>query len=151
MLTEIKVIHAKDFVAAKPNGEFDLNRSKSLLMQIASTARSLRDYVVLLDTRNAESKLAAIDLWYLAAELQKLEDTFLRKTAVICPSRRLSRAKFFALCATNKGFPVRVFTRFEEAMQWLTSRDEPALSRLDGGPAPRAEAIQRSTKTGERV
>ena len=50
MTTEIKVIHAKDFIMARPNGELDLVESKSLLVQIASATKSLHDFVVVFDT-----------------------------------------------------------------------------------------------------
>jgi hypothetical protein len=32
---------------------------------------------------------------------------------------KFDRARFFALCAENKGFNVEAFTSYEEAMDWL--------------------------------
>ena len=58
------------------------------------------------------------DLWYLAAQLSKVDETFSRKTAVLCPRERFDKAAFFALCAQNRGFPVRAFTSFEDAIAW---------------------------------
>lgn len=122
MPIDVKVIRAKDFIKATPNGELDFEASTRLLLQVASVASALSDYAVLLDTRNAESKLSATDLYYLALELQKHSDTFfLRKTAIICPQKRFDKAEFFALCAENRGFQVSAFTLFERAMEWLTA------------------------------
>jgi len=75
--TDIRIIHAHDFIKATPEGKLDFAKTKKLLMEIASTSAPLSEYDILLDTRKAQSEMSVTDLWYLAAELGNLESPFL--------------------------------------------------------------------------
>lgn len=120
MSTDIRIIHAHDFIKAVPEGQLDLEKSKKLLMEIASASTPLADYEIILDTRKAQTELSITDLWYLAAELSKLREAFFpKKTAVLCPLEKFDHAGFFALCSKNRGFQVMAFTSFEDAIEWL--------------------------------
>jgi hypothetical protein len=121
MPTNIRIIHAHNFIKTTPEGQLDFEKSKKLLMEIASASARLVDYEIILDTRKAESVMSASQLWFLAAELIKFRKTFSRKTAVLCPLERFDQAEFFALCAKNRGLQVRAFTSFEDAIEWLTA------------------------------
>lgn len=121
MSTDIRIIHAHEFIKATPGGQLDLENAKKLLMEIASASAPLVDYEIILDTRRAQSGLSVSDLWDLAAELSNLGKVFLRKTAVLCPLEQFDRASFFALCAQNRGFRISAFTSFEDAIEWLIS------------------------------
>ena len=122
MPTDIKIIHASDFIKATPEGKLDFEESKRGLQAIASAAGPLADCEIMLDTRKAEVVMSPSDLWYLAAELDKFrKDFYQRKTAVLCPLEHFDQAEFFELCAQNRGFSVRAFTSFEDAIDWLTS------------------------------
>lgn len=123
MPCSIRIIHAHDFIKATPEGTLDLENSKKLLIEIASDSSTLGDYEILLDTRKAQSEMSASDLWSLAAELTSFRKALSRKTAVLCPLERFDHAAFFALCAQNRGFRVRAFTSFEEAMEWLIAKE----------------------------
>ena len=119
MLADIKTIRTHAFIKATPAGRLNRENMKNLFTDIASAAAPLDDYNILIDTRKAQSKMSASDLWYLASQLNKLGKAFSRKTALLCPRERFDRAGFFALCAQNRGFLVNVFTSFEDAMEWL--------------------------------
>jgi hypothetical protein len=119
MATNIRIIHAHDFVRATPEGELDFETSKKLLIEIASATAHLVDYEILLDTRKAEVRLSITELWYLATELSNLRKAFSRKTAVLCPVEEFDKAAFFSLCAENQGFRIKAFTSFEDAIDWL--------------------------------
>ena len=121
MATNIRVIHAHDFVRATEDVEIDFEKSRKLLIEVAEAAATLVDYEIILDTRKAQGELSVTDLWYLATELSNLGKAFYRKTAVLCPLERFDSAKFFELCAHNRGLRVRAFTSYEEAMEWLMS------------------------------
>jgi len=123
MPTNIRIIHAHDFIKATPEGTLDLENSKKLLVEIAADSSTSGDHEILLDTRMAQSAMSAADLWYLAAELISFRKALSRKTAVLCPLDRFDHAAFFALCAQNKGFRVRAFTSFEDAMEWLMAKE----------------------------
>jgi hypothetical protein len=121
MPTNIRIIHAHDFIKATPEGELDFATTKKLLMEIVSASAPLGEYDIVLDTRKAQSVLSVTDLWYLAAELGKLREPFSRpvKTAVLCPLIRFDLAEFFALCAKNRGFNVKAFSSLEDSIEWM--------------------------------
>jgi len=121
MPTNIRIIHAHNFIKATPEGHLDLEASKKLLMEIASASAPLVDYRIILDTRKAQTEMSITDLWYLAAELSNLRKTFSRKTPVLCPLERFRYAEFLAVCAQNRDLQVMAFTSFEDAIEWLTS------------------------------
>jgi hypothetical protein len=123
MPTNIRIIHAHDFLKATPEGTLDVESSKKLLVEIAADTSTSGDHEILLDTREAQSALSATDLWNLAAELINYRKALFRKTAVLCPLDRFDHAAFFALCAQNKGFKVHAFTAFEKAMEWLMAKE----------------------------
>lgn len=131
MPATIRIIHATDFLKATAEGELDLKESTRLLVEIVS-ATDLVDYELVMDTRKAHSSMSVTDLWYLAAEISKAGKNLPRKTAVLCPRERFDHAGFFSLCAQNRGYNVRAFTCFEDAMEWLIS-DEPAPATVPGG------------------
>jgi hypothetical protein len=69
--------------------------------------------------RKAVSELSATDLWQLAAGLGNCRTAFSGKIAVLCRLNRYNQAEFFALCAQNRDFPVKAYTSFEDAVEWL--------------------------------
>jgi hypothetical protein len=119
MPTNIRIIHGHDFIKATPEGQLDLEKSKKVLREIASAEAPFGNYEIILDTRKTKTTMSETDLWYLAVELSNLRKAFLHRTAVLCPLERFDYAKFFAICAQNRGFQVNAFTSFEEAIEWL--------------------------------
>jgi len=123
MSTNIRIVHAYDFIKATPEGKLDLQKSKEYLMDIVSASTTLVDYEVIIDTRKTQTAMSITDLWYLAAEVANLFKTFPRKIAVLCPLEHFDQAGFFALCAQNRGVRVQAFTSFEDAIEWLIAKD----------------------------
>ena len=119
MPTNVKVIHAGDLVRARPEGEAYLEDAEQLIRDIVAAGSGLAEFEVLIDTRRLSGALSATDLWNLAEKLARYRDSFARRTAVLCPLEKFDHARFFALCAENRGFNIRVFTAYEEAMEWL--------------------------------
>ena len=119
MPTNVKIIHAGDLVRARPEGEAYLEDAEQLIRDIAAAGAGLEDFEVLVDTRRVTGNLSATDLWTLAEKLGRFRNNFARRTAVLCPLEKFDHNRFFALCAENRGFNIRVFTSYEEAMEWL--------------------------------
>lgn len=124
MAREVRVVNARDFVTAKPDGNLDLEESERLLHEVVGISGPLEKFDILVDTRDAASTLSATDLWYLADRLQKHPHTFAGRTAILCPSERFDHAAFFALCAERQGIRMQAFTSYEDAMAWLISAAE---------------------------
>jgi len=62
----------------------------------------------------------------LASELAKYGETFRRRTAVLARADHdLDQATFFEDVAQGRGFEVKAFTIFEEAIFWLSSAPQP--------------------------
>ena len=120
MTTNVRVIHPKDFLRARADGRVDLEMGKKLLADVASAAAPLENYEVLIDIRDAVGQLTPDEVNELAGSLIQFRETFLRKTAVLCPRERFDNARFFSLLAASHGFRrIRAFVTYEDAMEWL--------------------------------
>ena len=119
MPSDIRVIHAHEFLRATADGRLDLEESKRALVEIASASPPSEHYDVLVDTRSAHSEMTVTDLLELASQLHKVRKSFARKTAIVVPRDRLEHAEFFATCAEDRGFEVSAFTSLGDAMTWL--------------------------------
>jgi hypothetical protein len=124
MPTNVRVIHPSDFLRARADGRVDLAMGKRLLQEVASAAEPLGAYEVLIDLRDAVGRLTPDELHELAGSLIRFRQTFLHKTAVLCPRDRFDDARFFSLLAASYGFRnIRAFIAYEDAMEWLLSPD----------------------------
>jgi hypothetical protein len=119
MPTNVKIIHASDFIRARPEGPAQLEEAEQMLKDIAAAGAGLDAYEVLVDTRRLTGSLSATDLWTLAEKLVRFRATFAHRTAILCPLEKFDHSRFFALCAENRGFNIQAFTSYEEAMEWL--------------------------------
>ena len=123
MPTNVKIIHARDFIRATPGGVLDLQTSERLLLDIAEASSQLPGVDLLLDTRNSMTLLSTSDLWELAQKVSSAGAKSLRRTAVLCPAERFDHARFFSMCAERHGFEIRAFLDYEHAMEWLVESD----------------------------
>ena len=122
MARRVRVINARDFVCARPDGVLDAAESEALLRAVIGASEPLEAFDILLDTRDAASKLSATDLWYIAERLvHRFPKICNGRTAILCPNERFDHATFFALCAERKGVDMEAFTSYEDAMEWLTA------------------------------
>jgi len=120
MARKIRIVNARDFVSAKPDGTLNLEEGEQLLREVVGISDPLgEEFDILVDTRDAVSALSATDLWFLADRLLRHPKTFAGRTAILCPDERFDHAAFFALCAESKGIDMQAFTSYEEAMNWL--------------------------------
>lgn len=120
MARKVRIVSARDFVSAKPDGTLNLEEGEQLLREVVGISDPLSEaFDILVDTREAASVLSATDLWFLADRLLRHPKTFAGRTAILCPNERFDHAAFFALCAESKGVEMQAFTSYEEAMAWL--------------------------------
>ena len=119
---KLQIIKAGDFIKSTPTGELDMKVSKQGFAQIDAAGNELQVYTVLIDLRDVNSKLSIAEIYDLASDLGEYGDTFRRKTAVLARADEdLAQATFFENAAQNRGFEVKTFTVFEDAIIWLSS------------------------------
>jgi DNA-binding response OmpR family regulator len=130
---KIQIVKAGDFIQSTPTGDLDMKASKEGLAEIAATGTDLHDYTVLIDLRDIKSRLSTTDIYDLASDLVKYGETFRRKTAVLVRADKdLDQATFFESVAQNRGFKVKAFTVFEDAILWLSTITPLTEDQSDG-------------------
>ena len=130
MPMNLQIIHARDFVRTTSTGQLDWEKSKELFAATAKVAARLEKCEILLDLRQVESStLTDTQVWHLVQLLYDYDPVFREKTALLIPPDAPGdRARFFQLCAINRGFHVKVFNDFEQAVNWLMSATEVTLA-----------------------
>lgn len=120
MARNIRVIHGRDFIRARPDGQLDLAETEQIFREVLGAAEGLPSFDILLDTRDAVSTLSSGDLLFLTEWVGKLPELSRARTAIVCPVERLDHVWFFALQAAKKGICVQAFLDYEDAIKWLT-------------------------------
>ncbi len=134
MATHIKIYKMKDFVRFNESGEIDFDRSMQMIRDFGLTASFYAGHNVLADLR--ETTLVGVTgvgmIMQLAMEMAKYGSSFKGKMANVVPNdeKRLAIAKQFETSMQFQGFDFKVFTSFEDAIDWLSEVTEVG----DSGP-----------------
>ncbi len=121
---KLEIINARDFIKSTPKGDLDMTASVQILSQIATAGDLLGDFAVIIDLREVQSHLTTTDIYQLASDLMKYGGTFHRRTAVLTQTAKgQDQSNFFETAATNRGYNVKAFTHFENAINWLMRPD----------------------------
>jgi hypothetical protein len=124
MSTGIKVYKIKDFVRFNESGEIDFDRSMQMIRDFALTTSFYTGHNILADLRETtlvgETNIGMI--LQLALEMARYGSSFKGKIANVVPNeeRRLSIAKTFETSMQFQGFNLKIFTSFEDAIDWLS-------------------------------
>ena len=122
MAVDIELGQKPGYLQATLRGRVGLVESREILRQMITATEQTQVSPILLDVRAAECKLSYPDIMALVAELRSHRAALLPKIAVLYYEERQGEtAQFLELCAGNRGYPIRVFTACDEAMQWLGS------------------------------
>lgn len=119
---DIRIIQHNEFLKMKPNGRIDLERSKQLLLRLASLNKPPSKRDVLLDLRQTTNSVTMLHITQLVQMMMTHRDSFRNKLAVLTqPGTHLELAKFMEVYAVNRGFWVAAFDSFEAAIVWLAT------------------------------
>ena len=128
MSTDIKVYKIKDFVRFNESGGIDFDRSMQMVHGIALAASHYTGHNILTDLRETtlvvETNIGVI--LQLASEMAFHVSSFKGKIANVVPieEKRLAIAKTFEASMQLQGFNLKVFTSFEDAIEWLAEVTE---------------------------
>ena len=103
-------------------GSIGLTESREVLQQIVAMNTSSRNQPILLDVRVAECKLSFSDIVALVADMRDYRAALVHRIGILYNEQQQEKAaQFLELCATNRGYFIRAFTVFEDAMKWLSN------------------------------
>jgi hypothetical protein len=140
MPLELQIIRAAEFIRIGAEGHFDLAASKQALAKLARACRKRGIDRALLDLRALRPGPKPV---FSPADLAAMVDTFREigftrelRLAVLYHSDPHRRARLFSLLGIMRGWSVRAFGDYEQAILWLS--EEPA----EGVPSPRSASAK---------
>jgi hypothetical protein len=138
MPLELQIIRAREFVRLDAHDHLDFQASKEALQTLALACRKRGLDCALLDLRALQVPPKPL---FTRAELASLVETFReegfgrdQRLAVLYRNDPHGGARTFAFISRMRGWQVRAFAEFEEALFWLSSektrpteREEPEV------------------------
>lgn len=123
MPVDLQIIRACEFVRVNTRGEFDLERTRRVLMALANACRKRGISRALIDVREATSNLTPNDLAALVTVFKEHTASRELRLAIIHKRDQNYRAKLFAFFSAMRGRTVRTFESFEEGLTWLSEAE----------------------------
>jgi len=128
MPLKIEIIRATEFVRVGAEGHFDLPASKAALATVAAACRKRGIQHAIVDLRALEPgpkpAFTPADLVELVNTFPEVGFTRRLRLAILYRSDPHKRARLFAFLSTLRGWSVRAFGDFEEALLWLSHGEE---------------------------
>ena len=120
MGAKISIIPASEFLSSAADGEFDVEQSRTHLLKLLRAAAISGTENILLDVREARSRMRAFEVFSLVGVFDQLAPPFAGRLAILNqPKDAFNRAEFFAMCAQRRGFAVDAFQDYDAAVHWL--------------------------------
>jgi len=120
MSVQLEIIRAAEFIRFGTKGEFDLLASCAALHSLAEACKRRGMSRALLDARNARAELSPNELAALVNAFCDIGFSRDLRLAILHAADRYQRARLFAFISRIKGWSVRAFGDFEQAMFWLS-------------------------------
>jgi hypothetical protein len=121
----IRLINVQDLLKATQKGKLDFETRKQLLLKLALENAAPCQYDILIDNRQATGTISITEITELVEVMIEHRESFRSKIALLAPPETtLELAKFLELYTCNRGFQVRTFRDFEEAINWLMTSTE---------------------------
>ena len=122
MTTEISIDQEKKIIQRTVTGDLLTERSLKLVHELALHVSTHKDYNVLMDMRETETRPEMLDLMQIASACAKLKSDFESKIAFLIPNtaERVRFAQLFKSCMVAQGFEFEQFFDYEAAIKWLS-------------------------------
>ena len=129
MAVDVELSQSTGYSKATVKGNVGLAESREVLRQVVTAMEQTEVSPILLDVCTTECKLSYPDILALVIDLGEHRAALPQKIAVLFHEDRQGDAiRFLELCAGNRGYPIRVFTACDEAVQWLGNTTTPKAS-----------------------
>lgn len=132
MAFQLQVVKTSDFVRLDAQGRPDLERTRQVLEAVARECLTRDVNCALIDVREAQGDLTLTDLFTLVCAFQAMGFRKEHRLAVLHRYTRGEKAEFFAMCAASRGWNVRAFDEFEDAMAWFAEPLEEGNDAMNG-------------------
>jgi len=141
---ELQIIRAHEFIRLGPRGHFDLKASRAVLAVLAGACLKRGIHQALLDLRalhpGPKPVFSPSDLVTLVNTFRQIGFTHRQRLAVLYRSDPHQRASMFASIARLRGWSVKAFDHYEEAVTWL-SRAEQEASEVETDSTTKARRV----------
>ena len=124
MAYNLRVVRPSDFIRYDGRGETDRVRSRRILERIAKACVDEGMNCALLDLRGLHLHLELKDLYGLINAFKDMGFRREHRLAILHNYTGMDKAEFFAMCASARGWNVRAFDTFEDAMEWFATEHE---------------------------
>ena len=121
MSVQLEIIRAPEFIRFGPKGEFDLVGTCGAMHSLAEACKKRGLNRALVDNRNARAELSPNELAAIVNAFCDIGFTRDLRLAILHSAERYQRARLFAFISRIKGWNVRAFGDFEQAMCWLSA------------------------------
>ena len=118
---ELHVIRFREFVRLDAHGQLDMAESHAVLSRLGQVCRRRGIERALLDGRDIQTELTPDEIAGLVRDLAEMGFTRNQRLALLHKGDPHHRAALFALIAKLRGWKIRAFGDFEEAVDWLSS------------------------------
>ena len=133
MPIELQIIRASEFVCLNPQGHLDFDATKEALAILARACRKRGIGRAMMDIRALPMPAKPL---FTSSQLAALVGTFREagfarqdRLAVLYRSDPHGGARMFAFLSIIRGWQVRAFGDFEEALLWLSEQKERRIER----------------------
>jgi hypothetical protein len=119
MAAKIKIIRSVDYLDISDSGIINFSESRKRLRKIAREDPTT-DYDLLLDFRRTQWVVSSDEIFDLVEVLLGDMDSFKNKVGfLLLPGVNFDREHFNELCSDYPGIPLRTFTNYEDAIEWV--------------------------------
>jgi hypothetical protein len=125
MAMEFQVITSHQFFRLGAHGELDWTASLQVLAMLVKSFDERATPLALIDLRDAEADMNVAQVESLAELLEHAGLREYHRVAILHKKRPQSMAAEFVEAARDLGFDIANFDVYEDAVEWLSSVDEP--------------------------
>jgi hypothetical protein len=124
MTMELHVIRFREFVRLDARGQLDMAASHAVLLRVARICRKRGIDRALIDGRDLETELTPYEMAALVRDLAEMGFSPNQRLALLHRGDAHHRARLFAFIGKLRGWNIRAFGEFEEAIDWLSLAPE---------------------------